>query len=103
MNPGGILIEHHSCDFFPERWFDLIFVLQADNTILYDRLEKRGYHQKKITENVECEIFQTILEEAKESYAQDIVFALPSNDIQQLNQNVAFIKNKIEEWYKQNN
>lgn len=25
----------------PERWFDLVVVLQADNTILWERLEKR--------------------------------------------------------------
>jgi hypothetical protein len=34
-------VDYHSCDFFPERWFDLVVVLQTDNTILYERLEKR--------------------------------------------------------------
>ena len=38
---GGNIVDFHSCDFFPERWFDLVIVLQTDNTILYDRLEKR--------------------------------------------------------------
>ena len=28
----------------------------------------RGYHQKKIAENVECEIMHVIVEEARESY-----------------------------------
>lgn len=41
MNEGGVIIDHHGCDFFPERWFDLVIVLNTDNTILYDRLEKR--------------------------------------------------------------
>ena len=41
MTVGGNIIDFHSCDFFPERWFDLVIVLQTDNTILYDRLEKR--------------------------------------------------------------
>ena len=52
----------------PCRWFDLVVVLMADNTVLYERLEKRGYEQKKISENVQCEIMQVIAEEARESY-----------------------------------
>lgn len=76
-----------------------MLVLQTDNTVLYERLEKRyagvhprecslivariivslitphsstrhdrGYSQKKITENIECEIMQVIVEEARDSY-----------------------------------
>ena len=41
MGEGGNIVEYHSCDFFPERWFDLVIVLRTDNTLLYDRLEKR--------------------------------------------------------------
>lgn len=41
LNVGGNIVDFHSCDFFPERWFDLVIVLHTDNTILYDRLEKR--------------------------------------------------------------
>ena len=37
----GNIVEYHSCDFFPERWFDAVVVLRTDNTILYDRLQKR--------------------------------------------------------------
>lgn len=41
MEEGGVIVEYHGCDFFPERWFDAVFVLRTDNTILYDRLEQR--------------------------------------------------------------
>jgi adenylate kinase len=41
MDLGGIMVDFHTCDFFPERWFDLIVVLRADTEILYDRLMKR--------------------------------------------------------------
>lgn len=37
----GSIVEYHGCDFFPERWFDAVVVLRTDNTILYDRLQKR--------------------------------------------------------------
>ncbi|EEC11019.1 TATA box binding protein (TBP)-associated factor, putative [Ixodes scapularis] len=64
---GGNLGDYHGCDFFPKRWFDVVFVLRTDNASLYDRLRARGYTGKKLEENVQCEIFQTILDEARES------------------------------------
>lgn len=41
MQQKGVVVDYHGSDFFPERWFDLVVVLQTDNTILYDRLKKR--------------------------------------------------------------
>jgi adenylate kinase len=41
MAPGGKIVDYHGCDFFPERWFDIVFVLQTDNSHLYDRLIQR--------------------------------------------------------------
>ena len=43
LGTGGKIVDHHSCDFFPERWFDVVAVLQTDNTVLFDRLTARGY------------------------------------------------------------
>lgn len=80
MSLGGNIVEYHGCDFFPERWFQLVFVLQCDNTILCDRLKKRNYKEKKIKENIECEIFHTILEEAQDSYSESIVHAFKNEN-----------------------
>ena len=41
MTEGGNVVDYHGSDMFPERWFDAVFVLRTDNTILYDRLVKR--------------------------------------------------------------
>ena len=43
LKEGGCVVDYHCCELFPERWFDLVMVLRADNTILYDRLKGRGY------------------------------------------------------------
>ena len=53
-----------------ERWIALhtYLVGRTNNTLLYDRLKARGYKEAKVEENLQCEIFQTILDEAKESY-----------------------------------
>ncbi|CAG8437487.1 9766_t:CDS:10 [Scutellospora calospora] len=96
LSNGGNIVDFHSCEVFPERWFDLILVLRTDNTTLYDRLKERGYSAKKITENIDSEIFQVILEEARESYSAGIVVELQSNNIEDMQSNVA----RIEEWVK---
>lgn len=41
MREGGVIVDYHGCDFFPERWFHIVFVLRTDNSILYKRLETR--------------------------------------------------------------
>ncbi|PNH07276.1 putative adenylate kinase isoenzyme 6 [Tetrabaena socialis] len=88
---GGNVVDYHGCDFFPERWFDLVIVLQTNNTQLFDRLQKRGYSAKKVSENVECEIMMVVMEEAAESYRSEIVKPLPSDTTDDLERNVATI------------
>nr|XP_060491618.1 adenylate kinase isoenzyme 6 isoform X4 [Panthera onca] len=41
VSEGGVIVDYHGCDFFPERWFHIVFVLRADNSVLYKRLETR--------------------------------------------------------------
>ena len=41
MTDGGNIVDYHGCELFPERWFDIVFVLRTDNTALYDRLQQR--------------------------------------------------------------
>ncbi|KAI8793618.1 adenylate kinase isoenzyme 6 [Biomphalaria glabrata] len=94
MSAGGNVLDYHSCEFFPERWFDIVFVLRTDNSILHSRLTERGYSAKKIESNISSEIFQVILDAAKESYKPEIVHELPSDTADQLEQNL----DKIAEW-----
>ena len=42
---GGIILDWHTCEVFPERWADLVVVLRCDHTQLWERLEKRSGHQ----------------------------------------------------------
>ncbi|RYG48424.1 hypothetical protein EON67_07635 [archaeon] len=41
MSAGGNVVDFHTVDIFPERWFELVLVLRTDNTILFDRLSAR--------------------------------------------------------------
>ena len=95
---GGVVVDYHGCDLFPERWFDLVVVLTCDNGVLYDRLQARGYSDTKIRGNVECEIFQTLIEEAKESYDEDIVKVCASDSIEDMEENEKSICEFIRNW-----
>ncbi|XP_077220745.1 P-loop containing nucleoside triphosphate hydrolases superfamily protein [Tasmannia lanceolata] len=98
MEEGGNIVDYHGCDFFPERWFDCVVVLQTDNSILYDRLASRGYMGPKLANNIECEIFQVLLEEAKASYPEDIVMALRSDSVDDISRNVATLIDWMKNW-----
>lgn len=74
MKQGGNVAEYHSSEFFPQRWFKSIYVVRCDTNILFSRLENRGYNAKKIQNNVEYEIFQMALDEAKSSYDPETVY-----------------------------
>jgi adenylate kinase len=100
MVDGGKIVDFHTCDFFPERWFDLVIVLSVDNTTLFDRLQKRGYSEKKVSENVECEIMQVVLQEARESYAREIVQHLQNRTVEDLESNIERILMWVEHWIK---
>ena len=98
MSEGGKIVDYHGAEIFPERWFDIVFVLRTDNTILYDRLKARGYSGKKLEDNIDCEIFQTILEEAKGSYKEEIVHELHSNTPKQMEDNINRICQWVQQW-----
>lgn len=101
LKGGGKVVDTHSLvDYMPERFFDLVVVLTTDNTLLYDRLAKRGYPVAKISENVQAEIMKVIEGEALESYAQEAVQVLKSDGVADLESNVARIAAWAEAWVK---
>ncbi|KAF5355952.1 hypothetical protein D9756_003894 [Leucocoprinus leucothites] len=95
---GGIILDWHTCDVYPERWPDLVVVLRCDHTLLWERLEKRGYPLEKIQENNEAEIMQVVLDEARSSYPDLPVVELQSEGPDQLESNVARIIEWIQAW-----
>ncbi|KAK5582981.1 hypothetical protein RB653_004571 [Dictyostelium firmibasis] len=103
MVKGGNVVDHHGCEWFPERWFDLVIVLRTDIQVLNERLEKRNYIPLKITNNLDCEIMQVILEEALNSYKENIVVELQSSTLEDSENNQNFIAQWIQNWFERNN
>ncbi|KAI0123510.1 AAA domain-containing protein [Xylariales sp. AK1849] len=99
---GGCIIDWHACDLFPERWVDLVVVLRTDSTVLYDRLKERKYAEAKLQENLDSEIMEVLLQEARDSYDEQIVVELTSNDSDQMESNVDRIEAWVKQWKKDN-
>jgi len=95
---GGRILDYHSCELFPQRWFDLVLVLRADTHVLYDRLTLRGYSARKREENMECEIMGVLAEEARCSYDPEIVQEVQSNDLDNLQDTVQRVKLWYDQW-----
>jgi len=98
VSAGGIILDWHTCEIFPERWADLVVVLQCDHSKLWERLEKRGYPLKKIQENNEAEIMQIVLEEARSSYPPEIVVELKSEGTEDMEANISRMVEWIINW-----
>ncbi|KAH7087819.1 AAA domain-containing protein [Paraphoma chrysanthemicola] len=99
---GGYILDWHACDLFPERWIDLVIVLRCDSTLLYDRLAARGYKGKKLEENMDAEIMQVLLDEAREAYKEEIVVELKSEGIEDVEGNLERVEAWIEGWRRDN-
>jgi adenylate kinase len=61
-------------------------------------LRCRGYTGRKLEDNMECEIMQVILEEARDSYEHSKVIALQSNTVEDMEQNVESISHWFKSW-----
>ena len=83
-NKKGLIIDSHISHLLPKRMVDLCVVLVCpDLKKLERRLKKRKYSKKKIRENLDAEIFQVCLIEAKEKGHKVIVFD-SSKDVKSL-------------------
>lgn len=104
----------------------MVVVLRVDSAIHYDRLaarsvvvavatassfhipssrpenaneilQYRNYPEVKLQENIDSEIMEVLLQEARDSYDEEIVIELQSNTTEDLETNVE----RIEAWYRQ--
>ncbi|HLC80897.1 MAG TPA: AAA family ATPase [Candidatus Nanoarchaeia archaeon] len=64
--PKVLVIDSHLAHHLPKKPVALCIVTTANLKTIQKRLEKRGYSRVKIRENMDAEIFQVCLNEAKE-------------------------------------
>ncbi|CAD6976810.1 unnamed protein product [Tilletia controversa] len=95
---GGLILDWHTCDLWPERWIDLVVVFRCDHTALWARLEKRGYAQFKVEENNQAEIMEVCLDEARSAYTPEAIVELHSDTQEQVEENVDRLVAWIKQW-----
>ncbi len=100
LEDGGQIIDWHACDLFPPRQIDLVAVLRCDNKILYDRLKARGYEGKKLEENMDCEIMEVLVQEAREAFDEQQVVELKSETTEDMDGNLDRLEKWVEQWRK---
>ncbi len=61
-----LVIDSHLAHYLPKKYVKLCVVTKCSLTELQKRLKKRGYSQAKIRENLDAEIFDVCLTEARE-------------------------------------
>ena len=61
---NGLVIDSHLSHYLPPKYVDLCIVTKCELGGLKKRLEKRGYSDTKVKENLDAEIFNVCFEEA---------------------------------------
>lgn len=70
LNEEGIIIDSHLSQYINS---DLCIVVKSDIKKIRERLEKRNYNTKKIEDNIQSEIFDICLEEAKKEHDNIVI------------------------------
>lgn len=76
-----IIIDSHFAEVFD---VDFVFVLRCEPKILYNRLKKRGYSDKKVKENVMAEILDYCLINALEYHGAEKIFEITENAVEKI-------------------
>lgn len=66
-------------------------------------MNKRGYKQEKITENIECEILEVIVEEVYNSYKKEIILELKNEKQPDIEKNISIVIEYINNWKTKKN
>lgn len=70
---NGIIIDSHLSHYLPKKYVNLCIITKCGLKELERRLKKKNYSKQKIRENLDAEIFDVCLNEAKENKHNVIV------------------------------
>lgn len=91
------LLESIHADLVDKNLIASVYVTRCENSLLFDRLTARNYKGEKLKQNLECEIFQLILDESVDYFGRSKVVQLNSNTKDDLESNTKLIVKRIDE------
>jgi adenylate kinase len=97
---GGIILDFHIPEIFPERWFDLILVCRTSTNVLFDRLSARNYSQDKRDNNMQAEIMHVVHEAAADAYDPYLVQTVDNNTRDDLASTVQRVHAWVAQWQR---
>ncbi len=68
-----LVIDSHLSHFLPKKYVDICIVCKCELPELKRRLKERGYHEQKIRDNLDAEIFDVCLTEAQEEMGHKVM------------------------------
>jgi len=77
---GTYIVEGHFPDLIDPSMVDVVIVLRCSPKVLYERLKKKGWSEKKIKENVQSEILGVCTYDAANFYPKSKIFELDTTD-----------------------
>jgi adenylate kinase len=86
----NLIIDSHLSHYLPKKYVNLCIITTCDIEILSKRLKKRKYSKSKIKNNLEVEIFNTCLLEAKEK--KHNILVLDTTKRSNLKEVISYIK-----------
>jgi adenylate kinase len=102
-SPSGLVIDYHSAGIVPDSdHVHGVFVVRCSNDKLYDRLKQRNYSDKKMEQNIQSEIFQVCLDEARETFDSSIIHELTNEVEDDFKKNLDNLTNWIKQWASDN-
>jgi adenylate kinase len=100
---SGLIIDYHSAGIVPDSdHIHGIFVIRCSNDKLYDRLKKRNYSDKKIEQNIQSEIFQVCLDDARETFDESLIHEIINETEDDFKKNIENLSNWINQWSTDN-
>ena len=93
---NGIVIDSHLSHYLPKKYVDLCIVTKCNLKELQKRLKKRKYSKEKIRENLDSEIFDICLNEAKENKHRILIIdTTKSINIDKISKKINEAKNSL--------
>jgi adenylate kinase len=87
-----IIIEGHISNIISKKYLSHCFVLSPPQSIIFERLKKRGYSKDKIRENMDAHILKECYYDALENYGKNNITEIFEIDTEKIK---AHIKNSI--------
>ncbi len=78
---GVIIVEGHYADIVPSSFVDIVIVLRTNPELLSNRLEAKGWSERKVRENVQAEILGSCTFNALNAYGSELVFEIDTTNL----------------------